>query len=255
MAGRLAGKVAVITGAASGIGAATARLFATEGARVALADVDGQQLESIVQEVRSSGGSAIGQETDVREPEQIESLVEATVDQFGKLDILYANAGIGHRGTVTEMDVDDFERLIAINLRGPFLCSRYAIPHIAAAGGGSVVFTASELALVGSPGSAVYSATKAGLIGMARSMALDHAKEGIRVNCICPGATDTPMLRRSIDGADDSASFSESILQRMPLGRLGQPNDIAQAALFLASDESSFVTGTALVVDGGWTAR
>ena len=142
--------------------------------------------------------------------------------------------------------------MLDINLRGPFLCARYAIPHIAAAGGGAVIFTASELALVGSPGSPAYCASKAGLIGMARAMALDHAPQGIRVNCLCPGATDTPMLRRSFERADDPAADEADVVRRMPLGRLGTVDELARAALFLASDDASFVTGTALVVDGGW---
>jgi NAD(P)-dependent dehydrogenase (short-subunit alcohol dehydrogenase family) len=255
MAGRLAGKVAVITGAASGIGAASARRFAAEGARVALGDLNQAGLNDVALDIQRAGGEALTLETNVAEPEQVAQLVEAAVAQFGRLDIMFANAGVGGSGTVVDIPLEDFDRVVAVNLRGPFLCARFAIPHIAAAGGGAVIFTASELALVGSPESPAYCATKAGLIGMARAMALDHAPQRIRVNCVCPGATDTPMLRASFERADDPAADEADVVRRLPLGRLGAVEDIAGAALFLASDDAAFVTGTALVVDGGWTAR
>jgi NAD(P)-dependent dehydrogenase (short-subunit alcohol dehydrogenase family) len=247
--------VALITGAASGIGAASARLFAAEGAQVALGDLNQAGLNAVGLDIHHAGGEALTFETNVGDAAQIEQLVEATIAQFGRLDILFANAGVSGSGTVVEMAIEDFERVLDINLRGPFLCARYAIPHIASAGGGSVIFTASELALVGSPGSPAYCASKAGLIGMARAMALDHAPQGIRVNCLCPGATDTPMLRASFQRASDPAADEADVVRRMPLGRLGSVDELARAALFLASDDASFVTGTALVVDGGWTAR
>ena len=252
MAGRLAGKVALITGAASGIGAASARLFAAEGARVALADLNGPGLDAVAAEIARAGGEALPVPTDVSQATQVAALVEAAVGRFGRLDVLFANAGISGRGLVPELPEEQFERVLAVNLRGPFLCAKYAIPHLVAAGGGSIVFTASELALVGSPGGAAYCASKAALIGMARAMALDHAAQGIRVNCLCPGATDTPLLW---GGKLDRAAEEADIVARMPLGRVGRVEEIARAALFLAGDDSSFVTGTALVADGGWTAR
>lgn len=255
MAGRLAGKVAIITGAASGIGAASARRFAAEGARVALGDLNQAGLNDVGLDIQRAGGEALTLETNVSEPAQVEQLVNAAVERFGRLDILFANAGVGGGGTVVDIPLEDVDRVLSVNLRGPLVCARYAIPHIAASGGGSVIFTASELALVGSLGNAAYCASKAGLIGMARAMALDHAPQGIRVNCVCPGAIDTPMLRHSIDSAPDPAADEADIIRRMPLGRIGRVEEIANAALFLASDESSFVTGTALVADGGWTAR
>jgi 2-keto-3-deoxy-L-fuconate dehydrogenase len=255
VAGRLAGKVALITGAASGIGAASARLFAAEGAQVALGDLNQAGLNAVGLDIHHAGGEALTFETNVGDAAQIEQLVQATIAQFGRLDILFANAGVSGSGTVVEMAIEDFERVLDINLRGPFLCARYAIPHIAAAGGGAIIFTASELALVGSPGSPAYCASKAGLIGMARAMALDHAPQGIRVNCLCPGATDTPMLRRSFERAEDPAADEADVVRRMPLGRLGTVDELARAALFLASEDASFMTGAALVVVGGWTAR
>lgn len=252
---RLSGKVALITGAASGIGAESARAFAANGAKVVVADRNASAAATVAAEISRSGAEAIGVAVDVRVPEDVERAVHAAIDHFGRLDILFANAGIGHHGTVVELSMDDFDDLIAVNLRGPFLCAKHAVPHIVAAGGGSIIFTASELALVGSPGNPAYCASKAGLIGMARAMALDHAVQGIRVNCICPGAVYTPMLLASFQSAEDPEEDEADIIRRMPLGRIGTVAEIANAALFLASNESSFVTGTALVVDGGWTAR
>jgi NAD(P)-dependent dehydrogenase (short-subunit alcohol dehydrogenase family) len=253
MTRRLAGKVAIITGAASGIGAASARLFAAEGATLALADIDEAAVAALAAEIVGNGGDAIAQRTDVSDSGQVAAMVDAAVARLGRLDVLFSNAGIGGAGVpVTETPEEAWDRIVDVNLKGGFLCAKYAIPHLLAGGGGAVIFTASELALVGSPGGAVYCASKAGLIGMARAMALDHGAEGLRVTCICPGATDTPMLWRNVP---DRAEEEASLAARMALGRVGRAEEIARAALFLASDDASFVTGTALVVDGGWTAR
>jgi NAD(P)-dependent dehydrogenase (short-subunit alcohol dehydrogenase family) len=253
MSRRLTGKVAIITGAASGIGAASARLFAAEDAALALADVNGERVSELVAEITGNGGTAFGQQMDVTDSTQVAALMEATITRFNRLDILFSNAGIGGAGVpVTETQESAWDRILDVNLKGGFLCAKYAVPHILAGGGGSVIFTASELALVGSPGGAAYCASKAGLIGMARAMALDHGPQGLRVTCICPGATDTPMLWRNVS---DRAEEEASLAARMALRRVGRAEEIARAALFLASDDSSFVTGTALVVDGGWTAR
>jgi NAD(P)-dependent dehydrogenase (short-subunit alcohol dehydrogenase family) len=253
MPGRLSGKVAIITGAASGIGAASARLFAAEGAELALADVNGEQTARLVDEIAGNGGTAFGQQVDVTDSEQVAALVEATIARFNRLDVLFSNAGIGGAGVpVTDTPESAWDRILDVNLKGGFLCAKHAVPHLIAGGGGSVIFTASELALVGSPGGAAYCASKAGLIGMARAMALDHGPQGVRISCICPGATDTPMLWRNVS---DQAQEEASLAARMALRRIGHAEEIARAALFLASDDASFVTGTALVVDGGWTAR
>ena len=252
MADRLAGKVAIITGAASGIGATSARLFAAEGAALGLADTDADRLAALAAEIVAAGGRVIARPTDVSDSASVAALVAATVDRFGRLDICFANAGIGGGGLVADLPEETFDRVVAVNLKGAFLCAKHAMPHLLAAGGGSLIFTASELALVGSPQNAAYCASKAGLIGMARALAIDHGAQGVRVTCLCPGATDTPMLWR---GVADRAEEEASLAARMPLGRIGRPDEIARAALFLASDDSSFVTGTALVVDGGWTTR
>lgn len=252
MAGRLAGKVAIITGAAGGIGAASARLFAAEGAALALADLDADRLAALAGEIEKAGGRVLTHTTNVADSGAVAALVAATIERFGRLDVCFANAGIGGGGLVADLPEETFDRVIGVNLKGAFLCAKHAVPHLLAAGGGSLIFTASELALVGSPGGAAYCASKAGLLGMARALAVDHGGQGLRVTCLCPGATDTPMLWR---GVDDRAAEEASLSARMALGRIGRPDEIARAALFLASDDSSFVTGTALVVDGGWTTR
>lgn len=256
MTGRLEGKVALITGAASGIGAASARLFAAEGARLMLVAVNCRALASLVEDLERSGAQVISSQADVAKPTEVAAAVHATIAKFGHLHILFANAGISGRGLAPEMPLEEFDRIMEVNVRGAFLCARYAIPHLARTGGGSIIFTASELALVGSPGGAAYCASKAALLGMARALALDHGKQGIRVNCLCPGAVDTPLLWSSAERLGRSIEeYRAEIISRMPLGRIGQPEEIARAALFLASDDSSFMTGAALVVDGGWTAR
>jgi NAD(P)-dependent dehydrogenase (short-subunit alcohol dehydrogenase family) len=253
VAGRLEGKVAIVTGAASGIGAASARVFAQEGAKVALADRNEGKLDEVVREITGTGGTAISVGTDVIDEASVQRMVDQTIDEFESLQIMYANAGVSGRFDLETVTAEEFDRVIHVNLRGPFFCAKYAVPRIADAGGGSVIFTASELALVGSPGASVYSASKAGLIGMARGLALDYAEAGVRFNCICPGAVDTPMLWGEEKG--DRDDVEADIVSRMPLGRVGRPDEIAKAALYLASEDSSFVTGHALVVDGGWTVR
>jgi NAD(P)-dependent dehydrogenase (short-subunit alcohol dehydrogenase family) len=255
MAGRLAGKVAIVTGAASGIGAASANLFAAEGAKVGICDLVGANIDTIVDEITAAGGEALGMPADVSDPDQVEAFVNAVAQEFGRLDILFSNAGIGGKGSAPEMEPDDFMRVLSVNLAGGYLCAKYAIPHMQASGGGSIMFTASELALVGSKRNVAYTASKAGLIGMARSMALDHGPDNIRVNVICPGAVDTPMLRRSIVNHANPEEYQQIIISEIALGRIGLPSEIARTALFLASDDSSFMTGSTVVVDGGATAQ
>lgn len=252
--GRLSGKVVMITGAASGIGAASARMFASEGARVVLCDLDAAALNGIVGEIESNGGEAIGISADVSDSAAVRRVVDAGIEQFGALHVLFSNAGIGGKGTVVEIDEADFNRTLAVNLGGAYLTSKHAIPHIAVTGGGSIIFTASELALVGSRRNAAYSASKAALIGLARSMAMDHAPQRIRVNVLCPGPIQTPMLQRSIDNHADPAGYARMIVDEVPLQRIGEADEIARVALFLASDDSSYMTGSTVVADGGATA-
>jgi len=252
--GRLDGKVIIITGGGSGIGAASARLFGTEGARVGICDLEQVEVNAVVDEITARGGEALGMVADVSNSEQVKTFVDAVIDRFGRLDGLFSNAGISGRGNVVELDEVDFNRTIAVNLGGAFLCCKHAIPHLARSGGGSIVLTASELALVGSRNNAAYTASKAGLIGLARSMALDHAGQGIRVNVLCPGPIDTPMLRDSIERHEDSRAYEQMIIDETPLHRVGNPEEIARVALFLFSDDSSYMTGSTVVADGGATA-
>jgi NAD(P)-dependent dehydrogenase (short-subunit alcohol dehydrogenase family) len=252
---RLGGKVIIVTGGGSGIGAASAQLFATEGARVAICDLAQDQVDTISGEIMSHGGDAFGMVADISDSGQVRAFVNAVVERFGRIDGLFANAGISGRGSVVEISEQDFQRTLAVNLGGAFLCSKHAIPHMAASGGGSIVFTASELALIGSRNNAAYTASKAALIGLARSMALDHSNQGIRVNVLCPGPIETPMLRRSIDRHEDSRAYEQMILDETPLHRIGRPEEIARVALFLLSDDSSYMTGSTIVADGGATAQ
>lgn len=251
---RLAGKVALITGGASGIGRATALLFAHEGAAVSVVDVDEAGGRAVVQEIIEAGGRAIFVRCDVTQAADCQRAVQQTVEKLGSLDILFNNAGIIRRATVLETTEEEWDRVMAVNVKSVFLLSKYAIPIMAQAGGGVIINTASGWGLVGGRKAAAYCASKGAVVNLTRAMALDHGEQNIRVNCICPGDTDTPMLR---DEAQQLGEPYEKFLAeaaRRPLQRIGRVEDIAQAALYLASDASSFVTGTVLVVDGGGLA-
>jgi NAD(P)-dependent dehydrogenase (short-subunit alcohol dehydrogenase family) len=251
---RLADKVALITGAASGIGRATALLFAREGAAVSVVDVDETSGQSVVQAIVDGGGRAIFLRCDVSQAADCQRAVQRTADELGGLDILFNNAGIIRRATILETTEAQWDRVMAVNVKSVFLMSKYAIPWMVQAGGGVIINTASGWGLVGGRNAVSYCASKGALVNMTRAMALDHAEQNIRVNCICPGDTDTPLLREEARQiGEPEERFLAQAAQR-PLQRIGRPEDIAQAALYLASDASSFVTGTALVVDGGGLA-
>ncbi|TKJ29333.1 MAG: short-chain dehydrogenase [Chloroflexi bacterium B3_Chlor] len=251
---RLHGRVALITGGASGIGRATALLFARQGAAVAVVDLDEVAGPAVVGAMVDEGGRAIFVPCDVTEAADCQHAVEQTVRDLGGLDVLLNAAGIIRRATVLETTEAEWDQVMAVNVKSVFLLSKYAIPVMAESGGGVIVNVSSGWGLVGGPRAAAYCASKGAVVQLTKSMALDHGRQNIRVNCICPGDTDTPMLR------DEARQLGEPMEQFLaeaaerPLGRIGRPEDIAEGALYLASDASSFVTGTALVVDGGGIA-
>src|SRR5450631_80371 len=251
---QLSERVALITGGASGIGRATALLFAREGAAVALADVNADAGQRVVDEITQSGGRAFFEPVDVTRTADCQRLVERTIREFGRIDILFNNAGIIRRATVLDLTEDDWDRVMAVNVKSIYLVSREVIPHMQKAGGGTIINTASGWGLAGGAKAAVYCASKGAVVLLTKAMALDHGPQKIRVNCICPGDTDTGMLREeALQLGEESSRFLAESAKR-PLGRVGSPEEIAKAALYLASDASSFVTGTALVVDGGGLA-
>ena len=254
---RLHGRTALITGAGSGIGRATAELFAREGAGVAIVDRDGQAAESTASQIAATGAEAYPVVADVTSPEEIARAVDRAARLMGRLDILYNNAGVGSSGSVTETTEEDWDRCFAVNVKGTYLTSRAAIPHLEAARGGSVINQASVAALVGIQGFAAYCAAKGAVVSLTRAMAVDLAPLGIRVNALCPGTVYTPLmepLMRERGGGSIERGL-EITAAKYPIGRLGTPMEIAQAALFLASGDSSFVTGAAFTVDGGMTAQ
>jgi NAD(P)-dependent dehydrogenase (short-subunit alcohol dehydrogenase family) len=252
--GSLTGKRALITGGASGIGRATALLFAQEGAAVSVVDLDAEGGRKVIGEIQRAGGRAIFVRADVSSEEDCREAVRRTVSALNGLDILFNNAGIVRRGSIMEVSEQEWDQVMAVNVRSAFLLSKYAIPVMARAGGGVIVNAASGWGLVGGPRAAAYCASKGAIVSLTKSMAIDHGPENIRVNCVCPGDTDTPMLRDEARQLGQSEKlFLQEAAQR-PLGRIGTPEEVAQAVLYLASDASSYVTGTALIVDGGGLA-
>ena len=247
---RLQGKVALITGGGSGMGRASCLLFAREGARVAVVDRVAGAGEETVALIAGEGGEAVFVEADVADAAAVERMVATTVDRYGRLDVLFNNAGVeGPAVDLLGYGEEDWARVIAVNLTAVYRAMRAAIPHMIGQGGGVILSTASVAGLVGLARSSAYSAAKAGVIGLTRTVALEYGPQGIRANCICPGFVATPMLDRVLGGRE------ESVLNRLtPLRRVGTADDIAQAALYLASDESSYVTGVPFVVDGGFAA-
>lgn len=246
---RLKDKVAIITGGTFGIGESTAILFAREGAKVVIAARNEEKGKMVVDTIKEEGNEAIFIQTDVSKEEEVIQLVQKTVETFGKVDVLFANAGVGSMGDIHETSMEDWNQMISIDLTGVFLCSKYVIREMLQTGGGSIINCASILGHVGQPSVSAYAAAKGGVVNLTRSAAVTYAKHGIRINAVCPGYIDTPMLE-GMDG--EMKSYLESL---HPIGRLGRPEEIANAVLFLASDESSFVTGANLLVDGGYTAQ
>ncbi|HVR71947.1 MAG TPA: glucose 1-dehydrogenase [Vicinamibacteria bacterium] len=251
---RFAGRVALVTGAGSGIGEAAAVRFGAEGAAVAAADLSETAAAATAERVRKAGGRAIALTADVSQDTDCRRLVAQTLAQLGALDILVNNAGIGAVGTVLETDEATFQKVMDVNVRGTFLLSKAALPSMIARKAGVIVNTASIAGVRGIPERAAYTASKHAIVGLTRAMALDHVRDGVRVNCICPGTVDTPWVGRLLDQAADPPAARAALVARQPMGRLGRAEEMAAAILFLASDESSFTTGTAMLVDGGFTA-
>jgi NAD(P)-dependent dehydrogenase (short-subunit alcohol dehydrogenase family) len=250
---RLDGKVAVITGAGSGIGRVAASLFAAEGARVVVADVVADHAASAVADITSAGGTAVAVTVDVADERQVATMVDAAVDTFGGLHVLFNNAGIFPEddGGVLDTPPETWERVMAVNLKGVWLGCRAAVPAMLESGGGSIVNVASFVALMGAATAQIaYTASKGGVLAMTRELAVEYARRGIRANSICPGPIETPLLAELLS----DPGRRQRRLVHIPIGRFGRPDEIAKAALFLASDDASFVTGSALVVDGGITA-
>lgn len=251
---RLAGKVALITGAGSGIGRATASLFAAEGARIAVVDRDGDGAAQTVAMVAAAGGEAISCVGDVGEAGFAEMAAEGAIARWGRIDVLMTAAGFSCGGTVTTTAPEDWDAVFRANVGGTWLFARAAIPAMQRQGGGSIITLASQLALAGGRGNSAYIAAKGAILSLTRTMALDYAADRIRVNAIAPGAIDTAMLRRSFARHADPEPVAQASRDRHALKRFGTAEEIAQGALYLAADSSSFTTGTTLVVDGGWLA-
>ncbi len=248
---RLAGKVAIITGAGSGIGRAAAELFAREGAKVVVADYKADTAQEVVKAIKDSGGEAIFAEVDVSDSAQVERMVGSAVDAYGGIDILFNNAAMLAFGTILETDETLWRRVMSVNVNGPYLCSKAVLPHMISRGGGSIINTVSSTGAHDAKGGvAAYVTSKGGVTLLTKCMAIDHANDNVRVNGIAPGPTDTPMLREVM-----SQQELDDFAQTYPMKRLGRPEELANAALFLASDEASFVTGAILNVDGGQTAE
>jgi NAD(P)-dependent dehydrogenase (short-subunit alcohol dehydrogenase family) len=249
---RLEGKRAIVTGAGAGIGEAIAIRLSGEGARVALADLDEGAAERVAGKLDAK---TLARGTDVTRAEEVEALVQSVVERWGGLDVMVNNAGVGVAGTTPETSEEDWERLMAVNLKGTFLGIKYAIPAMRDSGGGSIVNISSVAALVGIPDRAAYSATKGGILALTRAAAIDHVGEGVRVNCIAPGTVDTPWVGRITAGYDDPEEARSRMEARQPHGRFVTPEEIAAMAAYLASDESASCIGACMVVDGGVTAR
>lgn len=251
---KLQDKVALITGGNSGIGRAMAILFAKEGAQVVIAARNEARGNETVESIAKSGGQAIFVVCDVRKAEDCQKAVERAIEDFGQLDILVNNAGTIYRATVVDTTEEEWDDTMDTNVKGACLMSKYAIPWMIENGGGVIINTASYYGLVGGREAAAYCASKGAMVLLTKALALDHAAQNIRVNCICPGSVDTPMLKQEMEELGSVAKLRPLFEAKHPLGRICSPEEVARAALFLASDDSAFVTGSSLVIDGGITA-
>lgn len=253
---RLENKAAIVTGAGTGIGRASAKRFAEEGAQVLVADIQVEEGQAVVDEIEKAGGQAQFVEVDVRDPDQNERMVEACLDAFGGLDIFFGNAGVTLAAEMTETSDEDIDNVLDVNVKGLTYAARAAVPHMLEQDGdSSILFTASKTGLVAQEDSPLYCASKGAAVMLAKALALDYADQGIRVNALCPGIIDTPMLERYIEDLPNPKDAWQEFRQAQPIGRLGTPEECADAALWLVSEEARFITGVALPVDGGFTAE
>jgi 2-keto-3-deoxy-L-fuconate dehydrogenase len=248
----LAGKHAIVTGAGSGIGQAIARAFSEAGARVVVADISE---EAAHQTARELGNNSFAVQVDVSSEESVQKLVDTSLSELGRIDILCNNAGIGSYTNVADESLENWERVFAVNARGVFLCCKYTIPHMISQGGGTIVNIASVAGLIGLNNRAAYCASKGAVVTLTKQIAVSYVKDGIRCNCICPGTVDSPWIGRILEQADDPELERQNLIARQPLGRLGRPDEIARAALYVASDAAEFMTGSSLVIDGGILAQ
>ena len=251
---RLSGKVALITGGGTGIGRAIALAFAREGASVAVAGRRLEKLREVINEVHQQGGAGLAMECDVTRARDVERAVKGTVERFGRVSVLVNNAGTLHVSTVEGISEEEWDRVMTVNVKGPFLMSRAVLPEFRKCGGGVIVNLGSVLGLVAVKDRAAYCASKGGVTMLTKAMALDHAHENIRVNCICPSIVETELVKGVFDQSEQGQALRKARVATIPLGRIGQPADVAEMAVFLASDESSWLTGTAIPLDGGVTA-
>lgn len=250
---RLENKIALLTGAGSGIGRAAALAFADEGARLALADLNGDSLEQVAREVRAKTAPAIALRGDISNASFAQRTVEEAVNHYGRLDVLVNNAGIDLQARLEETSEEDWDRVMAVNIKAMFLLCKHAVPHFVRAGGGAIVNVSSATALVPLSGRPAYNASKGAVVAFTKSLAADLAPSNIRANCICPGAVDTPLLRKALEAAPDPNAARAGVLSRYPLARLAMPEEIASVIVFLACADSAYVTGATLAVDGGRT--
>lgn len=246
---KVVGKRVIVTGGASGIGEASARRFIEEGAAVAIVDLDEARGSALAAEL-SEKGLAIYRRADVTKEAQVKEVVDEIASTFGRIDVLHANAGVARGGTAVEHSEAEWDFVYAVNVKAPWLCAKHTIPHLLAGGGGSIVITGSTSGLLGFPGVIAYTSSKGAVINLTRSLALEHARQGIRVNCVCPGFTRTPFTKGLLSDPVKEAK----LLALHPLGRLGEADDIANAIAFLISAEAAWITGQAIAVDGGFTA-
>ena len=248
---RLKGKVAIVTGAAAGIGRASTLLFAREGAKVAAVDLDAAGLQSLVQEVRGVNGGALALRADISNADEVRRAVRSVLEGFGRIDILFNNAGIVAHGKIHATTEEEWDRTMTVNVKSMYLLSHEVVPVFLRQGGGVILNTSSATALRGVPDRAAYSTSKGAVLALTRSMAIDYVRDHIRVNCLCPGTLDTPSFRQRMAAFPDPEEALRQFIARQPMGRLGTANEVANAALYLVSDEAQFVTGAAFSIDGG----